>query len=348
MKLLLSALLCGVLAVPVVRAQKPRDPEQDKQHSEDNRVENGAERLTQPGESERDRFLKEAAKLRPADPVNEPAKAEMDALFDRLAGGPEEWTIDAARQRGVRDLFERATARLNMTEPFMTRTQFRTYAGNFLRPESSPPWRTPADDEDRAFRQLDLNRDGALDPGEATVTLRESLAQYDANRNGLIERIEYATYFSARVGVLAKRMEDARQARAAKEAARAGQVPAATAPAATAPAKSTTSATSAKPAPIEAIRFGHLPRGLPEWFALFDMDRDGQIGLYEWRRRGRSLEEFSSLDENGDGLMTPEEWLHFERTHPEESVVYAAIQQSPPSPQPPMKFKGMNPASRPR
>jgi len=40
-----------------------------------------------------------------------------------------------------------------------------------------------------------------------------------------------------------------------------------------------------------------------------DTDRDGQVGLYEWRKfAGRSLPEFKQLDLNGDGFVTPREY----------------------------------------
>ena len=50
-----------------------------------------------------------------------------------------------------------------------------------------------------------------------------------------------------------------------------------------------------------------LPRDLPAWFSSLDTDHDGQISLAEWRKAGRSLEEFQRYDLNGDGLITAEE-----------------------------------------
>jgi Ca2+-binding EF-hand superfamily protein len=47
--------------------------------------------------------------------------------------------------------------------------------------------------------------------------------------------------------------------------------------------------------------------GLPRWFYDLDTDHDGQISLAEWRKAGRSLEEFQRYDLNGDGLITAEE-----------------------------------------
>ena len=46
----------------------------------------------------------------------------------------------------------------------------------------------------------------------------------------------------------------------------------------------------AEPPPPEdnrptVYRVGSLPQGLPSWFAAYDTDQDGQVGLYEWNRR---------------------------------------------------------------
>jgi Ca2+-binding EF-hand superfamily protein len=52
-----------------------------------------------------------------------------------------------------------------------------------------------------------------------------------------------------------------------------------------------------------------LPEGLPSWFHELDKDGDGQISLYEWRKGGKTIDEFSRYDLNNDGLITPEEVL---------------------------------------
>src|SRR5262249_27414673 len=54
-------------------------------------------------------------------------------------------------------------------------------------------------------------------------------------------------------------------------------------------------------------RFGHLPKELPDWFKQLDVDNDGQVGLYEWVKGGRSVSEFRQIDINDDGFITPEE-----------------------------------------
>ena len=56
-------------------------------------------------------------------------------------------------------------------------------------------------------------------------------------------------------------------------------------------------------------RAGKLPPGLPEWFERLDLDQDGQISLYEWRRGDKPLEEFDRWDHNDDGLVTFDEVL---------------------------------------
>jgi hypothetical protein len=58
-------------------------------------------------------------------------------------------------------------------------------------------------------------------------------------------------------------------------------------------------------------RAGHLPPGLPDWFAQLDTDHDAQIGLYEWKHSGRPLEEFRAMDRNNDGFLTVEEVLWY-------------------------------------
>jgi hypothetical protein len=62
-------------------------------------------------------------------------------------------------------------------------------------------------------------------------------------------------------------------------------------------------------------RVGKLPKGLPSWFAELDTDKDGQIGLYEWKAAGRSVSEFLAMDQNGDGFLTVEEILRYQKVH---------------------------------
>ncbi len=62
-----------------------------------------------------------------------------------------------------------------------------------------------------------------------------------------------------------------------------------------------------------AMRYGKLPKDLPSWFEQDDTDKDGQIGLYEWRKAGKDIQDFMNMDLNNDGFITADEYLRFTR-----------------------------------
>ena len=57
--------------------------------------------------------------------------------------------------------------------------------------------------------------------------------------------------------------------------------------------------------------------GLPPWFEQLDADGDGQISFAEWRTDLLPCELFHAMDLNGDGLLTPAEYLRFMKQKPE-------------------------------
>jgi Ca2+-binding EF-hand superfamily protein len=66
-----------------------------------------------------------------------------------------------------------------------------------------------------------------------------------------------------------------------------------------------------------------------------DTDRDGQVGLYEWRRfSGRSLKEFQQLDQNQDGFVTPREVAFARPTPTGDTSAVATGQPAAPATQP--------------
>jgi hypothetical protein len=58
-----------------------------------------------------------------------------------------------------------------------------------------------------------------------------------------------------------------------------------------------------------ASRADGWPANVPAWFREYDTDGDGQIGLYEWKAHGHSLEDFKKADLNGDGFITLKELM---------------------------------------
>jgi hypothetical protein len=70
---------------------------------------------------------------------------------------------------------------------------------------------------------------------------------------------------------------------------------------------------------------GKLPRGLPAWFEQLDTDKDGQIGLYEWKGAGRPIAEFLAMDLNRDGFVTVEEALRYQKARPASAPRGTAI-----------------------
>jgi len=63
---------------------------------------------------------------------------------------------------------------------------------------------------------------------------------------------------------------------------------------------------------LVAIRYGKMPKDTPQWFVDYDLNKDGQIELSEWRAAGKSMTEFAAIDEDGDGIITIGECLRYQ------------------------------------
>jgi hypothetical protein len=135
-----------------------------------------------------------------------------------------------------------------------------------------------------AFKKADRNGDNVLSPDEMPAELKAALGQWDTNKNGVIELNEFKAYYrdlkskqqvvGAITGVNPESPEDARPA---------------------------------------VYTAGKLPKDIPPWFAQLDNDQDGQVGLYEWKSAGKSVDEFIKMDLNGDGFLTCEEVLRYQK-----------------------------------
>jgi len=141
----------------------------------------------------------------------------------------------------------------------------------------------------------------ARDPGAKERA--ESFMQRQGITNGQLTREQFAQYMQERTT----------EKRAAREAANPGGAEPGAAPSDGAPGSDPVF----EPPPQEeekrpvVYRAGKLPKELPPWFAQLDEDKDGQVGLYEWKKAGRPLSEFQAMDLNGDGFVTVEEALRY-------------------------------------
>lgn len=155
------------------------------------------------------------------------------------------------------------------------------------------------------FRRSDRNQDGRLNREEASSGLRERFEKYDANRDGAIDLNEYRPYIQERMGgrgdqrgpgmsfdprngspTFPNGWSNYQQSRASR-----GR-----------------NQDEEEERPV-VHRYGKLPKGLPSWFEEYDTDQDGQVGLYEWRRKSKPTAEFVEFDLNADGYLTASEWL---------------------------------------
>jgi Ca2+-binding EF-hand superfamily protein len=156
------------------------------------------------------------------------------------------------------------------------------------------------DEARRTFAFLDRNKDGVIDREEASQSraLRD-FDRWDLNKDGKISVDEY---------IEAHKAEQARRMMGGPGGGRGGFGPGGGGPG---PVISDEIPEEERKAIV--YRAGNLPKELPPWFAQLDTDNDGQVGLYEWKAAGRPVIEFLSMDANGDGFLTVEEVLRFQR-----------------------------------
>lgn len=266
-------------------------------------------------ETERDRWIKIMAEAYPGSTVPD-TRGEIDfgRWFDSVSQGQPAWSLQSIREKPIKELYLRASQRLGLEKgQSIPRDAFLAYAVQNLSAGNSPPWKAPNPDVDpfdaaaKIFNGLDRNKSGALEESELTDSLRSVAKQFDANRNGVLEYEEYREYFRAR-------MSGYRDNPNALSAA---------------PPEPRTPPKSEVPKSDEAPK-AEPSVPLPKWFFALDEDHDGQVGLYEWRTVGqRPLGEFSFIDRDGDGLLTPHEIKQLHKSEPQSPYLKGSLPSIP-------------------
>jgi Ca2+-binding EF-hand superfamily protein len=218
-------------------------------------------------------------------------------LFSMMTGGKDVWVRADIRDERQQGFFDRIAQSANVTNGQLTREQFQqgmsqmrggrggggAGAGGGPNAAQGGNWIDNA--AENMFRKQDTNQDGVLNNDEMPENLRTELDKWDTDKNGLIDLNEFKAWFQARMQQV---MLDRNSGQGGAEQGDSERKP-----------------------PV-GYRIGKLPKELPAWFAELDVDQDAQIGLYEWKTSGRSLDEFNKIDRNGDGFLTVDEVLRYE------------------------------------
>ena len=152
----------------------------------------------------------------------------------------------------------------------------------------------------KLFRKLDRNEDGILQNEEMSELLQGQRSTWDQNRDGLISPEEYMAYYQAHLGSVSERVANGEiQIKMPRELSQFTP---------TSPQPSI--APRESPRPIEnrpAVPAVELPR----WFFECDLNADGQVALYEWKKMGKVIAEFVAMDSNQDGFLEAKELEQF-------------------------------------
>lgn len=236
---------------------------------------------------------------------------DPSAFFDRMSGGKDVWKRSDAEAKGMEKMFDKFAEGVGSTNGEITRAQFVAFMEKKMAKQeglvgSASSSADPNADRyakiaEFSFRSLDKNGDGRLDYNEMPEDLRAELSKWDTNGNGTIELEEYKAYYTAR---REQRKTDWAEARGSYAGAvNPGAMP-------VAPGGQPTPTKTEPKKPLVYTK-NNLPKDLPSWFRDL-ADGDAQIGFFQWRAAGRSLDEFRKYDLNNDGFITVEEALAYQ------------------------------------
>jgi Ca2+-binding EF-hand superfamily protein len=246
-----------------------------------------------------------------------------DAFFNRLANGKD--YIDIAEARFMKAPLEEYAKNNKITDGKITKDQFTKFmdemrtkmqnGDNIFRPgggPGGPPGKAGAppskeeieakvkEEVDRYMERYDKNKDGFLDLEEMPNRLKDKdkWKEFDKDKDGKLNRAEVTEYLREFVQRRMKMQNNPPNNNDNNNNNNNNQPPATSV--------TTIDNTILDQRPV-VFRAGALPTGLPDWFYKLDLDGDGQISLYEWRKGSEPLEKFEEWDRDGDGYITAEE-----------------------------------------
>lgn len=202
--------------------------------------------------------------------------------------------------------------------------------GGFGGPPGAPPAAAEMTDESAYswMRRYDTDGDRRISREEASKSdrIRDNFDQYDANRDGYIDVGEYKLMFA---GMMQSRGGDRDRDRGGDPRQGGGPPP-------QGGGDYNRERNDPRQEEVEqrpvVYRYGKLPKDLPSWFTSLDEDKDGQVGMHEWRADGRTMSEFMDMDLNGDGLITAEEYFRYKQLKEQAVALEARMNgETPPS-----------------
>ena len=247
------------------------------------------------------------------------------AMWDRFSQGQASINLNDPQNDRMRGMMER----MNVPVPadgVVTREMFIS-ARNAANPVPGgpmggppggpmPPMGGPPGDRDRGMERLrdqDKDGDGRISRDEADRMLQPNFDRIDVDGDGFITLDEYRGYYANQ-----QQSGGRDRGQGGPGGPPGGWDPNSGNWAGNADPRRQTE----EPRPV-AMRYGFLPKDLPEWFDADDTNKDGQVALHEWLKSKKDINEFYSYDMNGDGLITADEYLRFGVKQAEDARIAA-------------------------
>jgi hypothetical protein len=168
-------------------------------------------------------------------------------------------------------------------------------------PTTGPGGDDQGDRAERMFKGYDRNGDSFLNQEEIQTTknLRNEWEKWDANKDSKVSLDEWRAYMKSREQAAQDRKDEKKTDTAAvRSSSSSGGIDI---------------ITIEEYGKMDNWRAGKLPE-LPDWFKECDLNKDGQVAMYEWNQKSKEpIAKFLAMDANSDGLLTPDEVVRHQR-----------------------------------